>query len=61
LGSLPAGEQEALQFVLDDMGWEGYLGFVEESPNSGLMHIGCSPSSREFFTQVFQEAVEGKK
>jgi len=59
-GSLPTGEQEALQFVLDDMGWEGYLGFVEESPNSGLMHIGCSPSSREFFTQVFQEALEAK-
>ena len=59
--SLPQGEQEALQFVLEDMGWEGYLGFVEESPNSGLMHIGCSPSSREFFGQVFQEAVEGRK
>lgn len=59
-GELPAGEQEALQFILDDMGWEGYLGFVEESPNSGLMHIGCSPSSREFFSQVFQEALEAK-
>src|SRR5947209_1816952 len=54
--SLPPGEQEALQFVLEDMGWEGYLGFVEESPKSGLMHIGCSPSSREFFAQVFQDA-----
>ena len=59
--SLPQGEQEALQFVLEDMGWEGYLGFVEESPNSGLMHIGCSPSSRELFGQIFQEAVEGRK
>jgi hypothetical protein len=57
-GDLPPGELEALQFVLDDMGWEGYLGFVEESPNSGLMHIGCSPSSRAFFTQVFQEALD---
>ena len=60
-GSLPAGEREALEFVLEDMGWEGYLGFVEEIPNSGLMHIGCSPSSREFFSQVFQEAVDGRK
>ena len=32
VAGLPPGEQEALQFVLDDMGWEGYLGFVEESP-----------------------------
>lgn len=58
---LPPGEQEALQFVLDDMGWEGYLGFVEEGPSSRIMHIGCSPSSREFFAQVFQDAVEAKR
>ena len=61
IATLPPGEQEALQFVLEDMGWEGYLGFVEESPNSGLMHIGCSPSSRDFFSQVFQEAVDGRR
>jgi hypothetical protein len=58
---LPAGEREALQFILDDMGWEGYLGFVEEAPNSGSMHIGCSPSSREFFTDVYLEALSAKK
>lgn len=58
---LPAGEREALQFVLDDMGWEGYLGFVEEAPNSGSMHIGCSPSSRAFFTEVYLEALGAKK
>lgn len=61
VNSLPPGEQEALQFVLEDMGWEGYLGFVEESPKSGLMHIGCSPSSREFFSEVFQEALEARR
>jgi hypothetical protein len=58
---LPPGEREALQFVLDDMGWEGYLGFVEEAPNSGSMHIGCSPSSRAFFTDVYLEALGAKK
>lgn len=58
--NLPPGEREALQFVLDDMGWDGYLGFVEEHPNSSMLHIGCSPSSREFFTQVFEDAL-GKK
>ncbi len=59
--NLPPAESEALQFVLEDMGWEGYLGFVEESPNSGMMHIGCSPSSRDFFAKVFQDALDAKK
>jgi len=56
---LPAGERECLQAVLDDLGWYGYLGFTEESPGSELVHIGCSPSSRDFFAQVFQEGVAG--
>src|ERR1035441_5998235 len=45
---LPPGELECLRFVLDDLGWDGYLGFVEEG--SANLHIGCSPSSRDFFT-----------
>jgi hypothetical protein len=52
---LPPGQRECLRFVLNDLGWEGYLGFVEEGPDT--LHIGCSPSSREFFTTVFQEAL----
>ncbi len=52
---LPAGERECLQFVLDDLGWNGYLGFIEETPGSHTFHIGCSPSSREFFAQVFED------
>ena len=55
--NLPVGEREALGFVLEDMGWMGYLGFVEENTGSGVFHIGCSPSMREFFGQVFQDAV----
>jgi Transglycosylase SLT domain len=51
---LPRGEQECLRFVLDDLGWEGYLGFVDDGPRN--IHIGCAPSAREFFTAVFQEA-----
>jgi hypothetical protein len=38
------------------MGWDGYLGFVQEM--TGIIHIGCSPSSREFFTTVYQEMVD---
>ena len=52
---LPRAERECLRFVLDDLGYYGYLGFTEEAPGSDSMHIGCSPSSREFFAQVFEE------
>jgi hypothetical protein len=51
---MPAAERECLQFVLDDLGWSGYLGFVEDGADR--LHIGCSPESREFFTGVLQEA-----
>jgi len=52
--ALPPAELECLRFVLSDLGWEGYLGFVEDGMDS--LHIGCSPASREFFTKVFKEA-----
>src|SRR3954453_7196604 len=55
---LPPAELEALRFVLNDLGWAGYLGFIEEGTDN--MHIGCSPTSREFFATVFQEAL-GKR
>jgi Transglycosylase SLT domain len=54
---LPPAELEALRFVLDDLGWDGYLGFVEEGRDS--LHIGCSPTSRDFFASVFEEAGSG--
>jgi hypothetical protein len=53
---LPPKEVECLRFVLNDLGWDGYLGFVDEGRDN--LHIGCSPSSREFFTTVFQEAFD---
>ena len=52
--ALPPAELECLRFVLSDLGWEGYLGFVEDGMES--LHIGCSPGAREFFSKVFQEA-----
>jgi len=52
--ALPPAEVECLRFILSDLGWEGYLGFVEDGMDS--LHIGCSPASRDFFTQVFEEA-----
>jgi transglycosylase-like protein with SLT domain len=54
--ALPPAEYECLRFVLDDLGWGGYLGFVEEGTDH--LHIGCSPASREFFTSVYQEALD---
>ncbi len=56
LERLPSAERECLQFVLDDLGWSGNLGFIEEPTQSNTMHIGCSPGSRTFFSQVYQEA-----
>jgi hypothetical protein len=56
--NLPRGERESLNFVLDDMGWDGYLGFIQVTGDS--LHIGCSPSSRAFFASVFQDAVKEK-
>jgi len=52
---LPFVEWKCLQFVLDDLGWSGHLGFIEEPPGSQILHIGCSPASREFFAQVFED------
>jgi hypothetical protein len=56
ISRIPAGELECLRFVLDDLGWSGYLGFVEDG--AGRLHIGCSPESREFFANIWQEAQE---
>jgi Transglycosylase SLT domain len=52
--NLPRGERECLNFTLDDMGWDGYLGFIQVTGDT--VHIGCSPSSRDFFAKVFEEA-----
>ncbi len=55
---LPPAELESLRFVLNDLGWAGYLGFVEEGSDN--LHIGAAPSTRDFFASVFQEAL-GKR
>jgi len=57
LARLGPRQRECLRFVLDEMGWDGYLGFSQETPSADMLHIGCSPSSREFFTQVYEDAI----
>ena len=52
--NLPRGERECLNFVLDDMGWDGYLGFIQVTGDT--LHVGSSPSSRPFFGSIYQEA-----
>lgn len=59
--NLPPAEREALQFVLEDMGWYGYLGFIRESSTSGSYHVGAAPTARDFFSRVYQEAVDKRK
>ncbi|MGA2039341.1 MAG: transglycosylase SLT domain-containing protein [Bryobacteraceae bacterium] len=51
---LPPVELECLRFILDDLGDDGYLGFVEVGRES--LHIGPSPTSRDFFSAVYNEA-----
>jgi hypothetical protein len=58
--NLPPGQREALQFVLSDIGWNGYLGFVQETKADETYHIGAAPSARDFFGRIFEEAI-GKK
>jgi hypothetical protein len=52
---LPPGEMECLRFILDDLGWDGYLGFIDEGREN--LHVGCSPATRDFFATVFGEAL----
>jgi soluble lytic murein transglycosylase-like protein len=52
--NLPRGERECLNFTLDDLGWDGYLSFIQVTGDT--VHIGFAPSSREFFAAVFEEA-----
>ncbi|HTW64953.1 MAG TPA: transglycosylase SLT domain-containing protein [Bryobacteraceae bacterium] len=52
--NLPRVERECFDFTLDDMGWDGYLGFIQVTGET--VHIGSAPSSRDFFRQVFKEA-----
>ena len=60
LTNLPPGQREALDFVLDDLGWNGYVGFVKESAHSDVIHVGAAPTARDFFAKVYQEAVNAK-
>jgi hypothetical protein len=56
--NLPRGERECLNFTLDDLGWDGYLGFIQVTGDT--VHIGCSPSARDFFAAVFQDAAAAR-
>lgn len=59
--NLQAGQREALEFVLHDLGWHGYLGFVRDTLSTSTFHIGAAPTARDFFTRVYEEAVEFTK
>ena len=56
--NLPRHQREALEFILSDLGWHGYLGFVTKSASEGTYHVGAAPTARDFFTRIYEEAVE---
>jgi hypothetical protein len=55
--NLPSGQREALEFVLNDLGWDGYLGFVRDSASNSTFHVGAAPTARDFFTRIYEEAL----
>lgn len=57
IAKLPPGERECLRFVLDDLGWDSQLGFVEHP--GGVIHVGPAPVARWFFERVYREALSG--
>lgn len=60
LTNLSPSAREALDFVLDDLGWNGYVGFVNESTHADVKHVGSAPTAREFFTRVYEDAISAK-
>ncbi|MEJ7607512.1 MAG: hypothetical protein WKF37_14910 [Bryobacteraceae bacterium] len=54
--NIPKGQLEALEFVLNDLGWSGYLGFVRDSTHNSTFHVGPAPTARDFFARIYQEA-----
>jgi hypothetical protein len=60
LSNQPPGQREALDFVLDDLGWNGYFGFVRENGHADVVHVGAAPTAREFFAKIYQEALSAK-
>lgn len=54
---LPPGQREALEFVLNDLGWDGYLGFVRDQSSTSTFHVGASPTARDFFARIYEEAL----
>jgi len=50
------GDVNVLNFILDEMGWMLFELYLE---NGTHLHIGSSPDSRDFFTQVYQEPCTG--
>jgi hypothetical protein len=58
--NLSPSQRQALDFVLDDLGWYGYVGFVQEGTHSDVAHVGPAPTAREFFSKVYYDAVNAK-
>ncbi len=56
--NLSRAERQCLNFTLDDLGWDGHVGFFQASGDT--LHVGASPASRDFFAAVFQEALDAK-
>jgi len=53
---LPPGQRECLEFVVDDLGWYGALGFRPDPLAGKMQEVGSSPAAKPFFEKIYQEA-----
>ena len=60
LSNLPPGAREALDFVLDDLGWQWLCRFRARKRHADVIHVGAAPTARDFFAKIYQEAVNAK-
>jgi hypothetical protein len=55
---LPPGEEKWLHCVIEDMGWDEYLGYFDEHMMQKTMHFAPSPEYVDFFNEVYNEAAD---
>jgi hypothetical protein len=48
-------QEECLEFVIDDLGWYGCLGFIDDALTGKRIHFGPSPTSEPFFLEIYYE------
>ena len=59
--TLPKTEQKCVRFVVQDIGFDEYLGYFDEHEAQKTLHFAPSPHHADFFLSVYNEAQEAYK